>query len=343
MLKIRIATFVMALALSSLTVVAQDQITTSPADDQAAAQASFFASANRALTDAGRSSRESDRRISASPASNRGHGGGNGPALFPADLGQFSPTGAVVTTATQHNIYINQPPSAWGNPAGFIADLNKSDFIHISDQYLGVDFTNRYPLGASFGAIVTPGAAFPGKPANIITQAQIISLVHAAASRVGTGYNHIFNVFIPPGVDTCFPGNRVCFAPDSPNNFFFCAYHGSGTFPDIGHVVFTVEPETGVIGCQSAQPSPNGVVADSVDSTLSHELFELVTDPDGDAWFVLGSLDLFGFEIGDVCQDAGNDKGEFLNPPFRVNGHLYAIQKEYDNHGHGCFTRPVED
>jgi hypothetical protein len=78
-----------------------------------------------------------------------------------------------------------------------------------------------------------------------------------------------------------------------------------------------------------------------VDSTLSHELFETITDPDGDAFRALSSLDLFGFEIGDVCQPSGNDKGEFLVPTFRVNGHRYAIQLEYSNHGHGCFSRPV--
>jgi hypothetical protein len=159
----------------------------------------------------------------------------------------------------------------------------------------------------------------------------------------GTGYTDIVNVFIPPGTDTCFTGNTSCFSPDHPSTFVFCGYHGSVTFSDIGHVLFTVEPETGVPGCASQQPSPNGIVADSVDSILSHELFETITDPDGNAFRALSSLDLFGFEIGDVCQPAGNSQSQFLVPTFRVNRHLYAIQLEYSNRGHGCFSRPRDD
>jgi hypothetical protein len=170
-----------------------------------------------------------------------------------------------------------------------------------------------------------------------------VGLVHAAGSLAGGGLGNVFNIFIPPGVDTCFAGNTSCFSPDHPSTFAFCAFHASVIFSDIGLVLFTVEPETGVPGCASQQPSPNGIVADSVDDTLSHETFETITDPRGNAFRARSSLDLRGAEIGDVCQPVGNNQAQFLVPTFRVNGHPYAIQLEYSNRGHGCFSRPVDE
>ena len=309
-----------------------------PSDANAADQATIVnLSANRALTEAGQQATESSLKIKASSQS--GHkGNGSHPTLFPADLSNQG--GPVLPRAELENVFINQPPSAWGDPLGFLNDLNNSDLIHITDQYVGTHEDNRYPVGTNFSANVTPAAAFPGKAPNIITINQIVGLVHAAASVTGGGYDHVINVFIPPGVDTCFSGNKSCFSPDNFPTFAFCAFHASVTFSDIGHVLLTVEPETGVVGCASAQPSVNGIVADSVDSTLSHETIETITDPDGNAFFVTGSLDLGGFEIGDVCQPGGNDQAQFLVPTFQVNGHPYAIQLEYSNRGHGCFSRP---
>jgi len=326
-------------ALSSISLFAQtQQLSVRPADTTAAESAKIVAlSANRALTDAGRDVSESTLKFKAANSSSKGHGNPH-PSLFPADL-SFN-GGPVVPSARLHNLFINQPPAAWGDPLGFLNDLNHSDLIHITDQYVGSNENGRYPIGLNFGTTVAPGAAFPGKPANIITQAQIVGLVHAVASITGAGLDNVVNVFIPPGTDTCFPGNHQCFSPDNPATFAFCAYHSAVRFSDIGDVAFTVLPETGVPGCASAQPSVNGIVADSVDSTTSHEIIELITDPELDAWFVTGSLDLGGFEIGDVCQPGGNDQAQFLVPTFRVNNHLYAIQLEYSNKGHGCFSRP---
>ena len=349
MFKMRTALLFVALALPVGLSAQNQSITIAPADDQAAQQAdSLNLFASRALTDAGHNAREGDLRLSDRNLSDRDDGPG-GPVLYPADLAKFSPTGAVLETATLHNVYINAPPSAWGDPVRFLHDLNHSRFIHITDQYVGVEFDDRYPLGTSFLASVTPAAAFPPSPSNptpptnIITIGQVVGLVHAAASLAGSGLGNVYNIFIPPGDDTCFGGNTSCFSPDNPNTFAFCAFHASVRFKDIGVVLFTVEPETGVPGCASQQPSPNGIVADSVDDTLGHELFETITDPQGRSWFVLGSLDLGGAEIGDVCQPSGNNAAQFLVPTFRVNGHPYAIQLEYSNRGHGCFSRPFDD
>lgn len=341
----RITAFVVALALP-LCLPAQDQkLSPTAADEMAAQQATLtHMIAARAQTDAGRNARKSDLIIgSAQSGDNQGHGAG--PTLFPADLSKVNPTGLTLSTTTLHNLYLNRPPSAWGDPVRFLNDMNESEFIHITDQYVGVEFPGRYPLGTSFRATLAPVAGFTSANTNIFSIDQIVVLLHAAGSVAGTGPGHVFNVFITPGDDLCFfddQGNPVfCFSPDNPNTFAFCAFHSAVVFPDIGEVLFTVVPDTGVPGCASQQPSPNGIVADSVDSTLSHELFETITDPEGDGWQALSSLDEFGFEIGDVCQPAGKNH-QFLVPTFNVHGHPYAIQLEYSNRGHGCFSRPVD-
>jgi hypothetical protein len=163
--------------------------------------------------------------------------------------------------------------------------------------------------------------------------------VHAVAKVTGTGYGHIYHIFLPKGVDTCFDLSNVCYSPDNPSSFFFCAYHGSVTFSDIGHVVYTVEPFQNVGGCRVSTPAPNGQLADSTNSVLSHELFEAITDPDLNAWFNQTSLDLAGFEIGDECQPLSNSTGA-LDPTFLINGKKYEVQTEYSNHYHACAVVP---
>jgi probable HAF family extracellular repeat protein len=96
-------------------------------------------------------------------------------------------------------------------------------------------------------------------------------------------------------------------------------------------VIYTVIPYANVPGCQVDNSSfPNGQLADSVNNVLSHELFETITDPDGNAWRLQGSPD--GMEIGDLCHTA------IMN--FSINGKLYDIQLEYNNFSHWCAADP---
>ena len=57
--------------------------------------------------------------------------------------------GPVITTAENHPIYINNPPSHWGDPATFLTDLGNSDYIHLLDQYVGSHGNHRYTLGTA--------------------------------------------------------------------------------------------------------------------------------------------------------------------------------------------------
>ncbi|SRR6266849_4293006 len=248
------------------------------------------------------------------------------PGYYPADLSNPG-GGPVVTTAKSHPVYVNCAASCWGHPLTFLDHLDDGKFIHITDQYIGSTANDRYKEGNS------SSIAYPVFTA--LTDNDILQIAHAAAKAHGSGYGHIYHLFFPAGVDICFTGTDVCYSPDNPNTFFFCAYHGSVDFKDLGHVLFTVEPFQDVPGCSINQPSPNGSLIDSTSSTLSHELIETITDPDGDAWFAQTSLVEFGEEIADLCIDPfGNE------PTTILDGKPYEIQTEYSNKFHACANVP---
>lgn len=259
----------------------------------------------------------------ASPAAASG-----GVAFYPGDL--IYNGGQVVTSLESHNIYVNCVASCFGNPGTFLTRLGNSNFIHVTDQYVGTDANQRYTVGQA-GRITYPVSG-PLGPNDIVT------LVHAAASALGTGYGHIHHIFFAPGIDVCADNAlTVCYSPDNFATFFFCAFHSSIDFSDIGHVLFSVEPFANVNGCQVNQPSPNGPVVDSQANVLSHELFESITDPDGTAWWNSYALGLFGQEIGDECAQAF-----FSYANTSISGHSYEVQPEYSNQAHACVFRPSE-
>jgi hypothetical protein len=272
--------------------------------------------------------------------------GGNDQLRFPADLSYLG--GPVVPLAQSHPIFLLPNGSCpvatcWGDPETFLNDYGISGLSHITDQYVGSFANDRYTLGDEFALPYTP----PPVP---LTNNDILAIVHAAASFSGeTGYDHIYHVFLPPGQDECFTSspNSACYSPDNPSRFAFCAYHGSVTFSDIGHVLFTVEPFQNVEGCAVRPDTPNGQLIDSTNSTLSHELTETITDPDGDAWFNFTLNVLAGEEIGDECaffvvqQTSPTTFAAFGDPTvFKVGKHKFATQPEYSNEDHGCGVAP---
>jgi hypothetical protein len=246
-----------------------------------------------------------------------------------------------------HAIYMNPKggctiAGCWGNPEGFLGDLGKSDFIHVVDQYTGSNADNRYTVSDTHFTINYRPSAAP------FTDADMLAIVHAVAAQTGqSGYGNEYHVFLPPGQDECFGRPithqqfTVCYSPDDPKSFAFCAYHGSADFSDIGHILYSVEPFQDVIGCSSRPGTPNGQLADSTNNVLSHELFETITDPDGTAWF--NSLDngLFGEEIGDECSFLFGFPPQAFDPSdVTLNGKSYVAQPEYNNAQHACTTSP---
>jgi hypothetical protein len=260
------------------------------------------------------------------------------PGFYPSDLDYFG--GPVVTRLWSHPVYVNASScggvaNCWGDPAGFLRDLGDSRFIHVTDQYTGT--SGRYALGRQVNASQAPTTNMNGL--TVIDQSALLAIVHDAAvalSITNGGYQHVFHIFLPAGIDTCFPGDEVCYSPDNPATFAFCAYHSSVVFSDIGHVMFSVQPYQNVPGCQAAPPNPNGILADSTNSPLSHETIETITDPDGDAWIADNSLVAEGEEIADLCVPIGNISAQFLDSYLNLNGHPYELQLEYSNLYHAC-------
>jgi len=262
---------------------------------------------------------------------------------FPADLSYLG--GAVVPFAESHAIYL-QPKdgkckmiaTCWGNPEGFLRDLEISDFIRVADQYVGMTGSNRYTVGKSH-----PMTYVPTPKTAPLTDFDMHVIVHAAAAASGqSGYKHIYHVFLPRGQDVCFVGGP-CYSPDVPATFAFCAYHGSVTFKDVGHLLYTVEPYQNVGGCSVRPGTPNGQLVDSTNNSLSHETFETITDPDGTAWFNFTAVILAGAEIGDECSFfvvvpiSPKVSVPFFNPSvFTIGHHRYAVQPEYANDEHAC-------
>jgi hypothetical protein len=266
----------------------------------------------------------------------------SGGPRFPGDLTFHG--GNVVVSVQHHAIYMNPKgactiASCWGDPEGFLSDLGKSEFIHVVDQYTGNTADDRYTVSNTHVMINYKPNSAP------FTDADMRAVVHAAAAALGIpgGYGDEFHVFLPPGQDECFNlGFKVCYSPDDPKTFAFCAYHSSADFNDVGHVLYSVEPFQDASGCSSRPGTPNGQLADSTNNVLSHEVFETITDPDGTAWW--NSLDngIFGEEIGDECSFLlFTTNAVFFDPSdVTLNGKSYVAQPEYDNAQHACTTSP---
>ena len=222
--------------------------------------------------------------------------------------------GPTVRTEKARDIYVNCPSfsGCWGAPGTFLTNLASTSFIHLLDQYTGSTANGRYTYGG--------GISESYNTSGTLQDQDIYNLVHAAAASRGTGYGAIYHVFLQQGVSQCSQAAGGCYAQQ------YCAYHGAVDFSDIGHTLYSVEPYQGISGCTS----PNGRLADSTNSTLSHEYYETITDPDVQtnvAWYnnTLG-------EIGDICR---NSYGSLS-----VGGTSFQLQQEYSNRYHRCSFSP---
>lgn len=264
---------------------------------------------------------------------------------YPADLiqqGGYNGNTRGVVSLQQHNIYMNcSDDKCWGsrisgNIVAFENALNASNFITITNQYVGSNSSNRYPhaVGANADASISyfPKYKCPwSSNTKCLLDSEVQALVAAAAAKGGTGYGHIYHVFVPKGTDVCQDSSfSACYSPDNDSRFMFCAYHGSFNATINGanrHLLYSVEPFNGDGICQSAGMTN----IDAQANVLSHELFEAITDPDpGFQWYTtLGNLG----EIGDICA------WKIYNVPLS-SGKYQNIQLEYSNLSHACSSVP---
>jgi hypothetical protein len=292
--------------------------------------------------------------IFASPFSHHGSGTSGLPRglRYPGDLQYHG--GSVLSATVEHTIYINPSGTCpiitcWGNPISFLTDLSNSGMIHVTDQYVGTNASNRYPVGTNFyGVGFTPihgGTTFTDDDMVLIADlaAQVQSTLGQGS---GFGLGHIYHIFLVPGQDLCFDSTySVCYSPDNGATWFFCAYHGYGIDSVNGPFIYSAEPFQNVSGCAVQPGTPNGQLTDSTNNVLSHETIESITDPLFDGWWNSADNGLYGQEIGDECSFLGYSAGVVVGfgPNYvKLNGHPYAIQPEYSNVQHACSTSVSE-
>jgi hypothetical protein len=78
---------------------------------------------------------------------------------YPADMIYHG--GPVVEYAESHAIYMLPNGKCliarcWGNPEGLLRDLGESEFIHVTDQYVGLSARERYTVGRRAKVSFTP-------------------------------------------------------------------------------------------------------------------------------------------------------------------------------------------
>jgi hypothetical protein len=205
----------------------------------------------------------------------------------------------------------------------------------ISDCTVGAnDTTGIYPDGSGYSACVSDNQL----------QAEVDSVT--AANNLPHDLSHIYVLYLPKGVESCFfPGSttsaNACTINHNPTAAY-CAYHNMDTnsavyanmdYPiyhsPLSTVRFTCGSDARVAGFGQIE-SPNGNPdADVEISPTSHEINESITDPDTET----GWYDSSGFENGDDCayiygRTRGAPGGYFNQV---INGRNYLTQEEFSN------------
>lgn len=247
--------------------------------------------------------------------------------VYPADLHNFG--GPVMKTAAAYNVYINckgNDQSCWGKPEQFQQGLTNSTLFQLLKQY-----TKSGDGAYTFGGSQPVSYALYS---NYIYDSDLFAILHLAAKTYGvSGYTAVYHLFLPQGLDTCFDGTSVCYSPDNPSTWYFCAYHGSVKFSDVGTITYSVEPYQNVDGCRYQVPKGFDKLQNATDSTLLHETAEAITDPNPNtyktaAWYNLA----YQSEIADLC--------DYYPMTMKIGGTKYYVQSLYSNKHHGCANGP---
>ena len=276
------------------------------------------------------------------PTGESGGGVGYRALVYPADVHNLG--GPTVASAQSHVIFMQQQgngcaiSTCWGDPERFLKDLGRSDFIHLTDQYVGETNDNRYTVGRGYQSLFQPQT----QP---FTEADVQAVVIQAAQESGqVGYGHIYHVLLPPGVDVCIDSTfTYCYSPDNAQVFDFCKFSASFDVPGLGHLLYAVVPYQNVQGCSVRSGTPNGSLIDSTNDALAHVTFDTIVNPDGNAWLE-PSNGVFRGQMASACQFIlfDFDTFQYWSDPsiWSVEGRIYATQPIYNNERHACTTAP---
>jgi hypothetical protein len=224
----------------------------------------------------------------------------------------------------------------WGNDVaggeqsvapGFYSTLLDSEVIDGLDEY-------DAPFHAAIidrGYVLSVEAITPSNTNSAISDGDIQNeLTHQfeIGGLPPPGADQIFAIHLPPNVSVgSSPSGPSC-APGG-----FCGYHNSYTISTIKYgdvpVIYTVIPDFSSSACASGCYGGNW--PDNFTGTASHEILEVITDPDGSGWYP---------EIGDPC----NNKSFYI---FTQQGDgfpiaEYAVSKHWSNAKQKCVDTGTE-
>jgi hypothetical protein len=173
------------------------------------------------------------------------------------------------------------------------------------------------------------------------------------AGNLPTNMSHIYVLFLPKHVETCFlagsvgtirQGFQAC-TINHEKSAAYCAYHfisGQMVYANLSYPIYD-SPVGFTCSSDARYPvvqTPNGNAdADTEVSPTSHEIMEAITDPDTET----GWYDDIGYENGDECAyvfgSTQGTAGQFYNQV--INHDHYLTQEEFSNNdflntGLGC-------
>lgn len=214
----------------------------------------------------------------------------------------------------------------------FMNNLGGTPYWAINNDYMNAS-NNRVAKALTYTSFWAPSATECnglGTPSTAPTDANIQALIECGFTNgkipvdLSTGYA----VFTPSGINL---GGGF--------GTQYCAYHYWYTSPRANGVVkyaampYNAQYPSGCVG-QSGSPN-NDFAADAEVNTLAHELEEIATDPQGNAWF-----DRRGYENADKCAwkfgTVYTSGGGYAN--MVVNAKHFLVQQNWRNSGAGgCY------
>jgi PKD repeat protein len=266
--------------------------------------------------------------------------------------------GGVMHSSVTYNIYWLPSGEQYGATAsdstafeagldGFLTDVGSDSGqrtnVYASDaQY--TDSSGRATYDSHFAGSIVDTQPFPASGCSdpgyspCLTDGQVIAEVDRVVAAQGwtRGPTHLFVLYTPQGVGSCFAANSG--AADCAYSGY-CAYHSGFGTQGAGETLYANIAYADDPNCSSGE-SPSGSAAiDSAANLVSHEHNEAITDPWGDGWWETST----GEEDGDLCAwdfygAAGTAGAQYDQT---IAGHHYFLQPEWSNadpsaHSGGC-------
>jgi len=221
----------------------------------------------------------------------------------------------------------------------FYKDLSATSYLNIVTQYPGACGSNQCVVQNQAGAVALGGSwvdtqAYPhaGSQADPLGDADIQNEVKRAITqnRWANDANTEFFVFTGVVKNT---GKEVeeCDSTGSNCTFkgvSFCAYHSSfGLSGGTARYGYLSDASFNTAGCGegTATAVNTQLASDREVALMSHEFFETITDPLGNAWVTSANA-----EIGDNCNQ--------IAATVTMNGHKYVVQQQWSNGSSSCVS-----